>query len=79
MVDLLAGLSRDLRRQVVGEAVRLLNLVSTTKSVREAVAARGELLPERGPEVEEQHVYVCKTPLPAVRGGLRATEPSTAC
>jgi len=50
-MDLLAGLSRKQRRWAVGGAVRLLNLVLTTKDVREAEAARRELLPERGPEV----------------------------
>jgi hypothetical protein len=66
MMDLLAGLSRKQRRQVVGEAVRLLNLVSTTKDVREAEAARRELLPERGPDVAEQRLYLCKNPLAAM-------------
>ena len=65
-MDLLAGLSREQRRQVVGEAVRLLNLVSTTKGVREAEAARRELLPERGPEVKKQRLYICKNPLAAM-------------
>jgi hypothetical protein len=66
MMDLLAGLSREQRCQVVGEAVRLLNLVSTTNGVRAAVTARRELLPERGPDVGEQRVYVGKNSLAAM-------------
>lgn len=66
MTDLLEGLSLARRRQIAGEALRLLQALQPDKPVREAIRARQVWLPEQGPGAGRDIVRIGSHPLGAM-------------